>query len=205
MEVNKKGEIMRTFMNSRNNSNITVSNRNLFDNVISRLKAEQNGCSVFVPHVCNNIDAFGAGFAAQVAEKFPSVKADYHMLGKKFLQTNMGYAQILKVAEEPKYRHKLFFVNMIAQNGTIGPNNPRPLNYFSLAKSMSLVSNYIINNTGFSSGQEKVEIHCPKFGSGLAGGDWKFISDLIEDIWGKYQVIVYNYNKKAGYVNRNRN
>jgi hypothetical protein len=50
---------MRTFINSKNNPNITVSNRDLFETIVNRIKAEQNGCSVFVPHVCNNIDAFG--------------------------------------------------------------------------------------------------------------------------------------------------
>jgi hypothetical protein len=196
---------MKTFINSKHNTNITISNRNIFDSIISRINAEHNGCTVFVPHVCNNIDTFGAGFAAQVADKFPSVKADYHMLGKKFLQQNMGYCQIIKVLEDQKYRHKLYFVNMIAQNGIIGPNNPRPLNYFSLAKSMSLLSNYILNNTGFNNGQEKIEIHCPKFGSGLAGGKWDFISNLIEDIWGKYHVTTYNYNKNNNYVKTNKN
>jgi hypothetical protein len=67
---------------------------------------------------------------------------------------------------------------------------------------MSLLSNYIVNNTGFLNGQEKVEIHCPKFGSGLAGGNWDFISNLIEDIWSKYHVTVYNYNKKNNYVKK---
>jgi hypothetical protein len=51
---------------------------------------------------------------------------------------------------------------------------------------------YIDHNTGFLNKTEKVEIHCPKFGSGLAGGNWAFIEDLIEDIWGKYSVTVYN-------------
>lgn len=196
---------MKTFLGSKYQSNIITSNRDIFEIIVDRIYAEQNGCTVFVPHVCNNIDAFGAGFAAQVADKFPSVKADYHMLGKKFLQNNMGYAQILKVAEEPKYRHKLFFVNMIAQNGIISSNNPRPLNYFALAKSMSLISNYIVNNTGFLNGNEKIELHCPKFGSGLAGGNWSFITNLIEDIWGKYNVTVYNYHKKPNNDNRKRN
>lgn len=172
---------------------IQYTNKNLFQITRDRVTAGNNGCTVFIPHVCNNIDAFGAGFAAQVAEKYPIVKADYHMLGKTFLRNNMGHAQFIKVFEDPKHRHKLFFVNMIAQNGLINKSNPRPLNYVGLVKSMLSLSNYIQNQTGFSSGQEKVEIHCPKFGSGLAGGNWNFISDLIEDIWSKFFVIVYDY------------
>jgi hypothetical protein len=37
----------------------------------------------------------------------------------------------------------------------------------------------------------KVEIHAPKFGSGLAGGNWNFISELINDVWYDLQVYIY--------------
>jgi hypothetical protein len=169
-----------------------LSNKNIFDVIKQRVTAKENGCSVFVPHVCNNIDSFGAGFAAQVAERFPSVKQDYHLLGKSFLQKNLGYCQIIKVFEEPNYRHQLFFANMIAQNGIRNYSNPRPLNYFALGQSMYKLSQHIHKNTEFLQHNDKVEIHCPKFGSGLAGGNWAFISDLINDIWNKFFVTIYN-------------
>jgi hypothetical protein len=172
--------------------NIMYTNHNIFDCIKNRVKAGNNGATVFVPHVCNNIDAFGAGFAAQVAERYPTVKADYHMLGKTFLKNNFGYSQVLKVFEDEKYKHKLFFVNMIAQNGLTGPKNIRPLNYFALIKAMNSINMYIKTKLDPS---EKIEIHCPKFGSGLAGGNWKFIENLIEDIWPAYFVSVYEYNK----------
>lgn len=192
-------------MNTKHNKTMypMISNNDIFDSINKRVRADHNGCTVFVPHVCNNIDLFGAGFAAQVADRFPSVKADYHMLGKGFLKNNLGYAQIVKVYEEPKYRHGLYFVNMIAQNGIIHKNNPRPLNYLALVKAMNNLSNFILDKTGFVGGSEKVEIHCPKFGSGLAGGNWAFIADLIEDIWFKYPVTIYSYNRKTNYANFN--
>lgn len=172
------------------------SNENIFSIIEDRISSKNEGATVFVPHVCNNIDLFGAGFAAQVGDLYPSVKANYHMLGKNFLYKNMGYSQILKVKEDNKYKHKLYFVNMIAQNGIRSFANERPLNYYGLVKSMVSLSQFIDNNTGFLNKTEKIEIHCPKFGSGLAGGNWLFISDLIEDIWGKYTVFVYSAPKK---------
>jgi hypothetical protein len=172
-----------------------VSNKNIFDIIKQRVNSQENGATVFVPHVCNNIDLFETGFAAQVAEKYPNVKTDYHLLGRNFLSANLGYCQIIKVYEEPKYRHKLFFINMIAQNGIKNYSNPRPLNYFALGQSMYKISQYIHMNTGFLEKNEKIEIHCPKFGSGLAGGNWNFISELINDIWGKFFVTVYNPTK----------
>ena len=39
--------------------------------------------------------------------------------------------------------------------------------------------------------QFPVEIRCPMFGSGLAGGNWAFIEELIDEIWiGDYNVPV---------------
>lgn len=180
----------------KNTSKYTNLNGNIFSIIENRISSGNDGATVFVPHVCNNIDLFGAGFAAQVGDFYPSVKANYHMLGKTFLSKNMGYSQILKVKEDTKYKHKLYFVNMIAQNGTRSALNNRPLNYYGLVKSMLSLAQYIDQNTGFMNKTEKVEIHCPKFGSGLAGGNWLFISDLIEDIWNKYPVFVYSPPKQ---------
>lgn len=189
---------MNTKFIYKKNTPFILNNKDIFEEIHKRVSAGNDGSTVFVPHVCNNIDLFGAGFAAQVADRYPSVKADYHMLGKVFLKNNLGYSQILKIFEDQKYKHKLYFVNMIAQNGIIGQNNTRPLDYYALVRSMSSLSSFIQNKTGFSNGSEKIEIHCPKFGSGLAGGNWNFISDLISDIWGKYNIFVYNpkSNKK---------
>lgn len=159
----------------------------LFDKIEDHLKAGHNGSSIIVPHVCNNVNLFGAGFAAAVAHHYPIVKENYHLLGNKFLRDNLGYVQFVEVLKVSDYNHKLIFANMIAQNGTIGKNNPRPLNYFALVKCMSSVRKYISQN--FT--EEIVQIRCPKFGCGLAGGNWHFIEHLIEDIWGHNNVLVY--------------
>jgi hypothetical protein len=182
------------------NKNVCIiNNKNIFESIKQRVSAGNNGATVFVPHVCNNIDLFGAGFAGDVSKQFPTVKANYHMLGKSFLSKNMGYSQMVKVYEDPTYKNKLFFVNMIAQNGIKDRDNIRPLNYLGLVKAMNSLSSYIINNTGFLNKSEKIEIHCPKFGSGLAGGNWEFISHLIDDIWTNYSVSIYSINKNIIY------
>jgi hypothetical protein len=194
MAKNTRKIIMHTTKNK--NSNIVVYNSDIFESIEKRIKAGNNGSTVFVPHVCNNIDLFGAGFAGQVGEYYPSVKIDYHLLGKNFMKSNLGHSQILKVAEDPKFKHKLYFVNMIAQNGIRSAENHRPLNYLALVKSMNTLSQFIHYNTGFANKNERIEIHAPKFGSGLAGGNWNFIADLIEDIWKPFNVYIYNYQKK---------
>jgi hypothetical protein len=187
---------MNTKTTNKKQTSCVYSNHDLFSSVKERINAGNTGATIIVPHVCNNIDLFGAGFASDVATNYPIVKENYHLLGKNFLKANLGYSQFVQVSENKTYKHKLYIVNMIAQNGIKSHNNTRPLNYFALAKSMSKISQHITMNTGFLNKTEKVEIHCPKFGSGLAGGDWDFITDLIEDIWGKFFVTVYNYPPK---------
>jgi hypothetical protein len=183
---------MQTKLQQNNKKYNLVNNGDIFDIAKKRVVTDNMGATVFIPHVCNNIDLFDAGFAGQIAHLYPEIKANYHMLGKSFLKNNLGHSQIIKVYEQPKYKHKLYFVNMIAQNGIKNLNNPRPLNYAALVRSMIQLSQYIHSNTGFLKKNENIEIHAPKFGSGLAGGNWSFISDVIEDIWGKYNVFIYN-------------
>jgi hypothetical protein len=183
------------YHNASHRSFYTVSNDDIFERIIKRLSSEKLGSSVIVPHVCNNIDVFGGGFAAAVSNHYPIVKENYHMLGKTFMRNNFGHAQIIEIPVKNKYGYKLMFANMIAQNGLPDKNHRRCLNYQALVKSMTLVGQFIKNFQAQSENQ-KIEIHTPKFGSGIAGGNWNFISDLIEDIWGNYDVFVYTYNKQ---------
>lgn len=164
-----------------------VKNANLFDIVSNRITSEQNGASVIVPHVCNNVNAFGAGFAAQVAQLYPEVKANFHMLGS---QAKLGHVQFINVRSDKKYGHSIIFANMIAQNKLISDKNKRPLNYAALVYCMNQVRSYA-KHLQSASDINRVEIHAPKFGSGLAGGNWNFISELITDIWYDMDVFVY--------------
>jgi hypothetical protein len=40
------------------------------------------------------------------------------------------------------------------------------------------------------------EIHSPKLGTGVAGGNWSLIEELITDIWGTSNVFIYNRLRK---------
>jgi O-acetyl-ADP-ribose deacetylase (regulator of RNase III) len=178
--------------NNQNTTYTTYNNHDILTNTLNIVKLDQVGYSIVIPHVCNNINVFGAGFAEAIASKYPEVKANYHLLGNSFLRNNLGYVQFIEVYNNQKYGHKLIVANMIAQNGIKRNNNPRPLNYIALAKAMLGVSLYIkgmqAKNRDYAS---KWTIHCPKFGSGLAGGNWNFISEMITDAWKDYSVFVY--------------
>lgn len=178
---------MKTKFTKTNNKINYIKNKDLFTVTESRIKSGFNGATAIVPHVCNNINLFGAGFASYVASKFPHVKENFHMLGNK---PKLGKTQFVICDNDNEYKHSLVVANMIAQNGTVSYLNKRPLNYAALVYCMSEINNYI---KGLRSINEsaKIEIHAPKFGSGLAGGDWRFIEELINDIWSDYTVYVY--------------
>lgn len=177
------------FIKNNTTKNIVnyIKNRDLFNIATERVKSGYSGATVIVPHVCNNINLFGAGFAAYVSSRFPNVKENFHMLGNK---SKLGKTQFVICENDNEYKHSLVVANMIAQNGTVSKSNTRPLNYAALVYSMSEINTYI---KGLKSINEsaKIEIHAPKFGSGLAGGDWSFIEQLICDLWSEYPVFVY--------------
>jgi hypothetical protein len=165
-----------------NTHSFHIIKNDIFDITNQLLKSKHN-TTIVIPHVCNNVNAFGAGFADALSNRYPVVKANFHVNGSQQLsKTQFVIANSIN-------RNRLVVANMIAQNGIINSKNKRPLHYPSLVKCMYSVKQYINN---ISSDQEfDAEIHAPKFGSGLAGGNWNFIADLIDDIWSNIDTYIY--------------
>ena len=148
---------------------------------------QDNDCII---HVCNNIDRFGSGFAAAMTAFAPIVKEAYHEWFKEpgdcCLENinvttgspTLGNIQIVNyfyyIGDDTGKTIKV--VNMIAQDGVIGKNNPHPLHYNALAICLEHVLNRI---------PKYMRIIAPKFGSGLAGGDWQKISEMVGTIFGE--------------------
>jgi hypothetical protein len=169
----------------KNQFSYHLINDNLFK-IISQILSTNIETSIIIPHVCNNVNAFGAGFAEALSDKFPSVKANFHVNGPQ----KLGHTQFITAESNNSKNNKIIIANMIAQNGLLNTKNKRPLHYPSLVKCMydvNIFCNKIKKETEF-----KVQIHAPKFGSGLAGGNWIFISELIDDIWNSQTVFVYH-------------
>jgi len=128
-----------------------------------------------VPHVCNNRNGFGRGFALVVSQKFPVVKEKYHLRPKE-----LGHAYPVKANDN------LIIFNMIAQNGYITKNNPVPLDYLVLTKCLRKL-HHLVNFIG----PDHVKIIAPKFGSALAGGSWPVIEQMINNIFAKEEFNVF--------------
>ncbi len=134
-------------------------------------------CRIIIPHCCNDIGAMGAGVALSIKNKWPEVYEKY----KTVLE--LGRTSFKKVGQN------ICVANMVAQTGVRGH---RPLKYASLIACMNTVAmmTRTLRREGFYP-----EIHAPKFGSALAGGNWDFIEELIEELWlPEYiDVVIYEF------------
>jgi len=121
---------------------------------------------IFIPHVCNDIGAFGAGFASALAYKWRHVKQAYYD-GDWTLGTNIYV----------KATDNIIICHMIAQHNLVSKDNPHPLKYVALINCMKGVK------AGVKDDGVDGSIHTCKFGAGLAGGSWDAIEQLIKEIW----------------------
>ena len=48
---------------------------------------------------------------------------------------------------------------------------------------------------------DNCDIHCPRFGAGLAGGQWPFIESLILEQWCDHGIEVFVYDYDADRAN----
>jgi hypothetical protein len=151
------------------------------------------GKTIFIPHCCNNLPAWGQGFVVPLGNRFPKAKEFYLKWGKHIPKDaaeifgkvfDLGQTQFVKVTEIDTQR--VIVCNMVAQDGVGGK---RPLRYNELSSCMDSVAHEI----GGRWGDEKCEIHAPMFGSGLAGGNWEFIEELIKDCWLEFDIPVNVY------------
>lgn len=164
-----------------------------------------------IPHICNDVGAWGAGFVVPLAEKWPRTRHQYkewHGSGYdpiRGVTFELGHVAFVQVAGVGKYvqqppdaavqkNGEIYVVNMIGQHktgqGESYPGhdgNPRilpPVRYGALSLCMAEVRDNIDAMTDFGHWQEYgVEIHAPMFGAGLAGGDWNVIAGLIKEFW----------------------
>ena len=174
------------------------------------------GTPIVIPHVCNNIGAWGAGFVMAINRnlgeeankaylawhersgdkkfsyyhQFPTnVEIDYC---NKKVPFGLGRTQFVHVGRS------ICIANMVAQHQTRGPqfgeSSRPPIRYAALMQCMHSVLTKHRKTRGWVNG-DPFEIHCPFFGSDLAGGSWDEIEKMIQEIWSDngIHVVAYKY------------
>jgi O-acetyl-ADP-ribose deacetylase (regulator of RNase III) len=113
-------------------------------------------------HCCNDENKWGAGFVLALSKRWAKPEARY----RAFKSTMLGGVQFVPVESD------ITVVNMIGQHGIRTENNAAPIRYDAINTALKIVNEYAIKNN--------FTIHCPRFGAGLAGGDWNVIEALIK-------------------------
>ena len=179
---------MITHQRTDNNSYHIDRKNNIFDVIRSRITSKELGSTVIVPYACYNDTFSENGFNGLLSKNYPIVKENFLMLSK---QSILGKTQFIEISKDKQYGHSLIIASMICQKNK--NKHSRSINYAALCYCMTAISNKC-QELKKNSETHKIEIHCPKFGTGFAGGDWKFISFLIDDLWSSIDTYVY-FNK----------
>jgi len=153
-------------------------------------------------HVCNDINAWGAGFVVPLGKYIPVSKESYHRWftrpadialtaataeNASIVATGppvLGNVQIVQCWELCDILEILdtWVVNMIAQSGTVSADNTHPLKYDALLSCLQYVKALV---------PKERRIIAPKFGAGLAGGDWNIIAAMLESVLPDRSITVF--------------
>ena len=121
----------------------------------------------YILQIVNDEGKYGAGFSGALSRRWPKVETEYRKWWReKFGKLSLGDIQVVQILSD------LVVINMVAQKGIVGPNNPKPIDYKALQICLSKAGDEISQYTA--------GVHMPRIGCGLAGGSWEEIEPLIE-------------------------
>jgi O-acetyl-ADP-ribose deacetylase (regulator of RNase III) len=124
----------------------------------------------YIIHVCNDEGKWGAGFVLALSNKW-SYPEDFYRARQKY---PLGHADILSVDRDDKGK-AIFVANMIGQH-LIRPaaDGTPPIRYEAVRQALEKV-NHVAEKIGAT-------LHMPRIGCGLAGGSWKDIEAILEEV-----------------------
>lgn len=144
-----------------------------------------------IPHICNDIGAWGAGFVMALSARWRAPEKEYRMWHRMGYMVDMfGYRETFALGsiQFVCVESDIIVANMIAQTGIYSCDGVPPIRYDALAACLYKVAS-IAENIDAS-------IHAPRFGAGLAGGEWTRIEMLIKASFQINNVTVYDYDAK---------
>jgi O-acetyl-ADP-ribose deacetylase (regulator of RNase III) len=132
---------------------------------------------VVIVHVCNNVGAWGAGFVIPLGKRYPEARESYYKMHKEY-ETILGAVQFVNVEPE----HDVYVANLIGQDNIRYVQNIPPVRYEAIREGLKKVREFCI--------EKGLQVQMPKIGSGLAGGNWEIISDIIQSELSSHNVPV---------------
>lgn len=138
-----------------------------------------------IAHICNDCvpGKWGAGFVLALSRRWKQPEMEY----RRWSVSNdpkepfvLGTVQFIQVTPD------IVVANMVAQHG-VGSGGTPPIRYEALERCLNKVAGYAV--------EHEASVHGPKFGSGLAGGNWGAIEKIISDtiIANNINVTIYEF------------
>jgi len=134
-----------------------------------------------IAHICNDIGAWGAGFAKALGKQYPLACSSYR---KWHRGDQGGYSFGLGLVQFAWISRAICVANMVAQHGLRSHENPMPIRYESLTHCLTAVADHAASNS--------CSVHMPRIGCGLAGGSWDRVEPIIEATLKDVSVYVYD-------------
>lgn len=143
-------------------------------------KPRGKGSRILAHIVNDSTPRWGAGFAREVAKKWPEVQKDFvTWASESGSRLSLGHIHTYELDKE------LTILHMVAQHG-YGPS-PRPrVRYAALRECLMRVADLAMNSTA--------TVHMPRIGTGQAGGKWEIIKDMISETVSLRGVNVFVYD-----------
>jgi len=147
-------------------------------------------------HIANNRGGWGSGYVVALSKRWSEPEAEYRKWAASGNNFELGQVQMVPVEDE---YGRLYVANMVAQDGFVGPNRPRAVDYEAVGECLHQLDEWIksllfVKNLMWQGrqGVPRVTIHMPRIGAGLGGGTWSIIEDIICSAIGHHEVFVYD-------------
>jgi O-acetyl-ADP-ribose deacetylase (regulator of RNase III) len=156
------------------------------DNTLSIISLRGNaldprgtGARIIAQIVNDKTPNWGAGFGRAVKNKYPSVQEDFRGWATENPDNlSLGKIQLSTVSDD------LYVANMIAQHG-YGESVKQRIRYAALRNCLVQLKEIAKSKAA--------SIHMPRIGTGYAGGNWNYISELIDEILVRNRISVTIY------------
>lgn len=120
-----------------------------------------------IPHICNDVKAWGSGFVIAVSRKYKEPEKRYREWGESLPgDLPLGEIQTIQVEED------VWVCNMIAQHDIGMINGVPPLRLEALKWCLESVNNAAIIRGA--------TVHAPRIGAVRSGGKWGDIEEVIK-------------------------
>ena len=139
-----------------------------------------------IAHVTNDEGGWGAGFVLAIDKMSPEPKKMYQSMYRYWTQSNKLLFLPLGTVNYAKVNNDTYVANMTAQHRTIR-SVAKPVCYKSLEHCLKNVSEF--------ARREGATVHMPRIGCGLAGGDWRVVESIIDEVMYHEDVFVYDLEK----------